>query len=118
MSHLKSLCGSISNLQIISSIPLTYTQILFFNAESERSSTLDTLPEGKQVYSGSQSNYRKVFPDWKPSSTIDKTDVVGAMEAVEGINIYTLKFLFYLYSYSYQKFNRKSKTNPRGGNQT
>lgn len=52
--------------------------------ESERSSTLDTLPEGKQVYSGSQSTYRKVHPDWKPSATIDKTDVVSAMEAVEG----------------------------------
>ncbi|KAJ8918956.1 hypothetical protein NQ315_016858 [Exocentrus adspersus] len=55
------------------------------DSESERSSTLDTLPEGKQVYSGSQSNYRKVFPDWKPSSTIDNTDVVGAMEAVEEV---------------------------------
>lgn len=55
-----------------------------FVAESERSSTLDTLPEGKQVYSGSQSTYRKVHPDWKPSATIDKTDVVSAMEAVEG----------------------------------
>lgn len=54
-------------------------------SESERSGTLDTLPEGKQVYSGSQSTYRKVYPDWKPSATLDKTDVVGAMEAVEEI---------------------------------
>ncbi|CAG9822596.1 unnamed protein product [Phaedon cochleariae] len=55
------------------------------DSESERSSTLDTLPEGKQVYSGSQSNYRKAYPAWKPSSTIDSTDVVSAMEAVEEV---------------------------------
>lgn len=59
--------------------------IICLFTESERSSTLDTLPEGKQVYSGSQSTYRRVYPDWKPSITIDKTDVVSAMEAVEGI---------------------------------
>lgn len=55
------------------------------DSESERSSTLDTLPEGKQVYSGSQSNYRKVYPAWEPSKTIDNTDVVSAMEAVEEV---------------------------------
>ncbi|XP_023310886.1 inverted formin-2 [Anoplophora glabripennis] len=64
---------------------LTNRRSFEMDSESERSSTLDTLPEGKQVYSGSQSNYRKVFPDWKPSSTIDKMDVVGAMEAVEEV---------------------------------
>ncbi|KAJ8927800.1 hypothetical protein NQ314_019681 [Rhamnusium bicolor] len=58
---------------------------LEMDSESERSSTLDTLPEGKQVYSGSQSNYRKVYPAWKPSSTIESTDVVSAMEAVEEV---------------------------------
>uniref|UniRef100_A0A6P7FXL9 Uncharacterized protein LOC114335214 n=1 Tax=Diabrotica virgifera virgifera TaxID=50390 RepID=A0A6P7FXL9_DIAVI len=56
---------------------------LEMDSESERSSTLDTLPEGKQVYSGGQSNYRKVNPAWQPSSTIENTDVVSAMEAVE-----------------------------------
>ncbi|XP_044263150.1 inverted formin-2 isoform X2 [Tribolium madens] len=55
------------------------------DSESERSSTLDTLPEGKQVYSGSQSNYRKAYPAWEPSKTIDNTDVVSAMEAVEEV---------------------------------
>lgn len=53
-------------------------------SESERSSNLETLPEGKQVYTGGQSNYRRVYPDWTPSTTIETTDVVGAMEAVEG----------------------------------
>lgn len=43
---------------------------------------MDTLPEGKQVYSGGQSVQTRVS-DWKPSNTIDKTDVVGTMEAVE-----------------------------------
>ncbi|EEZ97607.1 inverted formin-2 [Tribolium castaneum] len=55
------------------------------DSESERSSTLDTLPEGKQVYSGSQSTYRKAYPAWEPSKTIDNTDVVSAMEAVEEV---------------------------------
>ncbi|GJQ83268.1 form3 [Trypoxylus dichotomus] len=55
------------------------------DSESDRSNTLDTLPEGKQVYSGSQSNYRKTYPDWRPSTTIDKTDVVSAMETVEDV---------------------------------
>ncbi|CAG9858239.1 unnamed protein product [Phyllotreta striolata] len=58
---------------------------LEMDSESERSGTLDTLPEGKQVYSGGQSSYRKVHPAWQPSSAIEGTDVVGAMEAVEEI---------------------------------
>uniref|UniRef100_A0A1Y1M1V1 FH2 domain-containing protein n=3 Tax=Photinus pyralis TaxID=7054 RepID=A0A1Y1M1V1_PHOPY len=53
------------------------------DSESERSSNLETLPEGKQVYSGSQSVYRRVYPDWTPSTTIDKMDIVSAMETVE-----------------------------------
>ncbi|KAF5286915.1 hypothetical protein FQA39_LY00448 [Lamprigera yunnana] len=53
------------------------------DSESERSSNLETLPEGKQVYSGGQSVYRRVYPDWTPSTTIDKMDVVSAMETVE-----------------------------------
>ncbi|XP_075228293.1 uncharacterized protein LOC142328432 isoform X2 [Lycorma delicatula] len=42
------------------------------DSESEGRGTLDTLPEGSQ--------YKRVYPDWKP--TIEKTDVVGAMEAI------------------------------------
>lgn len=52
------------------------------DSESERSSTLDTLPEGKQV----QSAQGRVS-EWKPSNAIDKTDVVGTMEAVEEAQI-------------------------------
>lgn len=33
------------------------------------------------------SEYKRVYPDWKP--TIDKTDVVGAMEAIEGKNAFS-----------------------------
>lgn len=39
-----------------------------------------------------------MFPDWKPSSTIDKTDIVGAIEAVEGIYTYTSSFFLCLFS--------------------
>jgi len=47
--------------------------------ESEgRGSTLDTLPEEKST----NTQYKRVYSDWRP--TIEKTDVVGAMEAIEG----------------------------------
>lgn len=42
--------------------------------------TLDTLPEGKLAEGNSQ--YKRVYSDWKP--TVDKTDVVGTMEAIAG----------------------------------
>lgn len=71
--------------------------------ESERSSTLDTLPEGKQVYSGSQSNYRK--STWNPSSTIESTDVVSAMEAVEGRRSNLKHCFFFCPKYTSFKLN-------------
>ncbi|KAG8318057.1 FH2 domain-containing protein 1, variant 2 [Homalodisca vitripennis] len=50
------------------------------DSESERSLTLDTLPEGKLAQGAGQ--YKRVYSDWKP--TVDKTDVVGTMEAIAG----------------------------------
>ncbi|XP_069681038.1 uncharacterized protein [Periplaneta americana] len=48
------------------------------DSENEgRSSTLDTLPEEKAT----NTQYKRVYSDWRP--TIEKTDVVGAMEAIE-----------------------------------
>lgn len=48
------------------------------DSESEgRGSTLDTLPEEKST----NTQYKRVYSDWRP--TIEKTDVVGAMEAIE-----------------------------------
>ncbi|XP_022907474.2 formin-F [Onthophagus taurus] len=64
----------------------TNRKSLEIDSESDRSNnTLDTLPEGKQVYTGGQNSYRKVYPDWKPSVAIENADVVGAMEAVEEV---------------------------------
>lgn len=73
-------------------LPNTYTDILIifvflFFLESEGRSTLDTLPEGSQ--------YKRVYPDWKP--TIDKTDVVGAMEAIAGEFIIIIIRCFIIY---------------------
>lgn len=52
------------------------------DSESDgRSSILDTLPEGK-LADASRDGYKRVYTDWKP--TIDKTDVVGVMEAIAG----------------------------------
>ena len=39
---------------------------------------MDTLPEEKST----NTQYKRVYSDWRP--TIEKTDVVGAMEAIEG----------------------------------
>ncbi|XP_017299460.1 uncharacterized protein LOC103508941, partial [Diaphorina citri] len=48
------------------------------DSESDgRSGTLDPLPEGKLALNTS---YKPVYSEWKP--TFDKTDVVGAMEAI------------------------------------
>lgn len=51
------------------------------DSESDgRSSILDTLPEGKLA--NANDGYKRVYSDWRP--TIDKTDVVGVMEAIAG----------------------------------
>lgn len=52
------------------------------DSESDgRSSILDTLPEGK-LADANNDGYKRVYSDWRP--TIDKTDVVGVMEAIAG----------------------------------
>lgn len=52
------------------------------DSESDgRSSILDTLPEGK-LADANKDGYKRVYSDWRP--TIDKTDVVGVMEAIAG----------------------------------
>jgi len=52
------------------------------DSESDgRSSILDTLPEGK-LADANKDGYKRVYADWRP--TIDKTDVVGVMEAIAG----------------------------------
>lgn len=68
--------------------------------ESEKGSKLDTLPEEKSHHSPSQVQppsaiptiqtssaepYRRVYPEWKPSSTLEKTDVVGTIETLAGM---------------------------------
>lgn len=57
-----------------------------FIAENERSK-LDPLPEEKstpsQPTATTTETYKRVYPDWKPSTTLEKTDVVGTMEAIE-----------------------------------
>ncbi|XP_055634906.1 inverted formin-2 isoform X2 [Toxorhynchites rutilus septentrionalis] len=62
--------------------------------ESDRGSKLDPLPEEKPPSLTSPepnpsdqplaTSYKRVYPDWKPSSAIEKTDVVGTMEAIAG----------------------------------
>jgi hypothetical protein len=86
----------------------TQTFVLIFRhfTESEKGSKLDTLPEEKSHHSPSQIQsptaiptiqtssaepYRRVYPEWKPSSTLEKTDVVGTIETLAGM---TCKKLF------------------------
>ncbi|CAB0020214.1 unnamed protein product [Nesidiocoris tenuis] len=48
-------------------------------SEGRSGSALDTLPEGK-LAEGTNMQYKRVYPDWR--TPIDRTDVVGAMEAI------------------------------------
>lgn len=49
-------------------------------SENERNQTLDTVHEGKLV---AQSAHRRHQSDWKPSSTVDRANVLDTLEAVE-----------------------------------
>lgn len=57
-----------------------------FLIENERSK-LDPLPEEKAaaptMTTTPSSEYKRVYPDWKPSTALEKTDVVGNIEAIE-----------------------------------
>lgn len=55
----------------------------FLVTESERSK-LDPLPEEKISPAGTD-NYKRVYPDWKPSSTLHKADFVGTIEAIDDL---------------------------------
>lgn len=68
-------------------IPLTF----FILLENERSK-LDPLPEEKPTPTNQQpllpstttpDTYKRVYPDWKPSTALEKTDIVGTIEAIE-----------------------------------
>lgn len=51
--------------------------------ESERGGKLDPLPEEKPGQTVlSPDSYKRVYPDWKPSTTIDKTNVEETLEAI------------------------------------
>lgn len=69
-------------------------------SESEKGSKLDTLPEEKlhhlpsqiqpptvvpTIQTTSSEPYRRVYPEWKPSTTLEKTDVVGTIETLAGM---------------------------------
>lgn len=75
-------------------------------SESEKGSKLDTLPEEKSHHSPSQIQppttiptiqttsaepYRRVYPEWKPSSTLEKADVVGTIETLAGMTCKTVR---------------------------
>ncbi|XP_026474847.1 uncharacterized protein LOC113378522 [Ctenocephalides felis] len=60
------------------------------DSESERSSTLDPLPEGKLAQQHNGAPYKRVYTDWK-TSALDKTDVVRTMEAIEVSQISSIK---------------------------
>lgn len=83
--HLKT----IQVCALASSSPKIGHSILFSFAENERSK-LDPLPEEKPaatitVTSSTPSvePYKRVYPDWKPSTTLEKTDVAANIEAIE-----------------------------------
>lgn len=50
--------------------------------ENERNQTLDTVHEGKLV---AQSAHRRHQSDWKPSSTVDRANVLDTLEAIADV---------------------------------
>ncbi|XP_063697263.1 FH2 domain-containing protein 1 isoform X2 [Culicoides brevitarsis] len=53
------------------------------DTESERGGKLDPLPEEKPGQTVlSPDSYKRVYPDWKPTSTIDQTNVEKTLEAI------------------------------------
>lgn len=75
------------------------------DTDSEKGSKLDTLPEEKSHNSSPQqatasslpiqvdapSSYRRVYSEWKPSTSLENADVINKMEAISGM---TCEFSF------------------------
>lgn len=70
--------------------------------ESDRSK-LDPLPEEK--ISSNSPDYKRVYKDWKPSSTLQKTDIAGTIEAIEG----EILAIFFLTQTLIKNISQKSK---------
>jgi inverted formin-2 len=80
----------------------------------EKGSKLDTLPEEKSHNSSPQSadpssksspktneptsSYRRVYPEWKPSTSLENANIIDTMEAIEGM---TCKFSPHNITFSY-----------------
>lgn len=95
--------------------------------ESDRGgSKLDPLPEEKppamtspeqQPASGlATTSYKRVYQDWKPSSALEKTDVVGTMEAIAGRrSLWDHQFESSHSNFAlFQMPSRPPRTSPRG----
>lgn len=73
--------------------------------ENDKGNKLDTLLEEKSQNSlvpispstiVTKEPYKRVYPEWKPSTTLETTDVVGTIEAISGMTcelLYLHKFL-------------------------
>lgn len=105
---LVSSSGFIASCRLAFYLTMSLCICFFSFSESEKGSKLDTLPEEKSHHSPSQvqpptaipsvqtpSNepYRRVYPEWKPSSTLEKTDVVGTIETLAGMTCKTWRDL-------------------------
>lgn len=80
------------------------------DTDSEKGSKLDTLPEEKSHNSSPQqatassslpvetpSSYRRVYSEWKPSTSLENADVINKMEAISGMTCeFLCKFLIVL----------------------
>lgn len=95
--------------------------------ESDRGSKLEPLPEEKpptisppEVTADQMpSSYKRVYPDWKPSSALEKTDVMGTMDAIAGMyreTVFPSDLDNNSCRWTFQAQYRPFWTNRRGGN--
>ena len=56
---------------------------------------VSTLGGGVISKDSSNESYRRVYPEWKPSSTLETTDVVGAIEAIAGMTCELKSFVIF-----------------------
>ena len=40
-------------------------------------------------------SYRRVYPEWKPSTSLEKADIVGTIEALAGMTCTIFNIIFY-----------------------
>ncbi|XP_036337297.1 LOW QUALITY PROTEIN: formin-J [Rhagoletis pomonella] len=55
-------------------------------AQAGNKNTINTNNNNNNCTNNNANNYKRVYPDWKPSKTIEHTDVVGTIQAIADVS--------------------------------